>query len=216
MPSAPVVLSDSQIAAAAYSAGFRGESLKLAVAIALAESSGRPDVVNFLGCVGLWQIYQSVHVRNNPTWTTAWLKVPANNAAAAFKLSNGGRNWIPWEAYTKGMHKQFMARATKAAQSHSDGPTSDAGTPPLVGTPPPSSSSPVDTSVENTKFAPLFDRETWIRILLILLGIILVLNALVRLSGTPGVVKDIAKVGLDIVPVGKLTKIAKVAKVATK
>jgi len=107
-------LSAAQIAGVAKGAGFTGDGLTKAVAIALAESSGRTDVVNFLGCVGLWQIYQSVHVRAHPTWTTAWLKVPQNNAAAAYVLSSGGTNWRPWETYTNGMYLAHMGAARAA------------------------------------------------------------------------------------------------------
>lgn len=216
MPSAPanVTLTDAQIAQVAYAAGFRGDALVKAVAIGIAESGGRAGVVNFLGCTGIWQIYQSVHVRNNPTWTTAWLKVPGNNAIAAFKLSNGGRNWIPWEAYTNGAYRKYLARATAAANlATSTAPAPPVGggtTPPLIGGPvDPPSANPIDTSVENTKFAPLFDKETWLRILLIILGIILVLNAVVRMSDAPDIVKTAAKVGADFLPVGKVGKIAK-------
>ena len=86
-----------QIASYAYAAGFRGNALITATAVAMAESSGRTDVVNRLGCTGLWQIYVKVHIRNNPSWTTKAMKQPYNNAKAAYKLSSGGRNWRPWE-----------------------------------------------------------------------------------------------------------------------
>lgn len=44
-----------QIASYCYAAGFRGNALITASAIAMAESSGRTDVVNHLGCTGLFQ-----------------------------------------------------------------------------------------------------------------------------------------------------------------
>lgn len=108
-------LSDAQIAAVAAQAGFAGESLVIAIAIAKAESSGNAEVINFLGCVGLWQIYQSVHAPAHPTWTTPWLQVPANNAVAAFALSSGGTNWQPWETYTNGMYLAYLDEAAVAA-----------------------------------------------------------------------------------------------------
>lgn len=50
-------LSMTQIAAYAKGAGFSGNNLIIATAVAMAESSGSTTVVNRLGCVGLWQVY---------------------------------------------------------------------------------------------------------------------------------------------------------------
>lgn len=107
-------LNASQIAAYARAAGFSGQELTVAVAVALGESSGRTTVVNPIGCVGLWQINQPVHVQSHPTWSKEWLKNPANNARAAYTLSNGGRNWQPWEAYTNGDYKKHLSAAKRA------------------------------------------------------------------------------------------------------
>jgi hypothetical protein len=110
-----MALSPSQIAAVASGAGFSGDSLVISIAVALAESSGNPLVINYLGCVGLWQIYQSVHQPAHPTWTTRWLQNPANNATAAYALSSGGRNWQPWETFTNGMYLDHLGVAAAAA-----------------------------------------------------------------------------------------------------
>jgi hypothetical protein len=63
--------------------------------IAMAESSGETTVVNSIGCVGLWQINQPVHVKAHPTWTREWLKDPMHNAIAARALydANGLKPW---------------------------------------------------------------------------------------------------------------------------
>jgi hypothetical protein len=112
MPSAAgTVFTDEQIAAVAKAAGFSGQALVTAVAVAIAESSGRTQVVNYLGCVGLWQIYQKMH----PKWSTAQLKDPAINAQAAFSISNGGKNWGPWTTYPNASGR-YMARAGKAVE----------------------------------------------------------------------------------------------------
>jgi hypothetical protein len=76
-------------------------------AVAMAESSGRTDVVNSIGCVGLWQINQPVHVKSHPTWTVAWLKNPVNNAMAA-KVIFAQQGMDAWEAYTDGSYANFM------------------------------------------------------------------------------------------------------------
>lgn len=108
-------LSARQIGRAAYTAGFRGDSLVTAIAVAIGESSGRVEVVNSIGCVGLWQINQPVHVSAHPTWTRAWLQNAVNNARAAYSLSGGGRTWGPWVVYTNGSYRRFLAAARDGA-----------------------------------------------------------------------------------------------------
>lgn len=109
------MLSANQIASVAAGAGFSGDALVISIAVALAESSGNPLVINYLGCVGLWQVYQSVHAAEHPNWTTSWLQNPANNAAAAYVLSSGGANWRPWETFTNGMYVAHLSEAAAAA-----------------------------------------------------------------------------------------------------
>lgn len=54
--------------------------------VAMAESSGDASVVNSIGCVGLLQINQPVHVGSHPQWTVKWLKDPINNLKAGLVL----------------------------------------------------------------------------------------------------------------------------------
>lgn len=97
-------LSLNQMALIAATAGLPGDPW-LWAAVGMAESTGRTDVVNSIGCVGIWQINQPVHVKANPTWTVGWLKNPVNNALAAKKIYNSqGMN--AWEAYTNGAYKK--------------------------------------------------------------------------------------------------------------
>ena len=91
-------LSQAQISMIARSAGLPGDP-DIWAAVAMAESSGRTDVVNSIGCVGLWQINQPVHVRRHPQWTVAWLQNPVNNARAAKEIYRS-QGWAAWEAYT--------------------------------------------------------------------------------------------------------------------
>jgi len=113
----PTAMSAKQIAQTAYKAGWRGEDLVIATAVALAESSGRYWVVNSIGCVGLWQIYVKVHIKAHPTWTTAAMKDPDRNAAAARVLWKD-RGWQPWEVYTgpdgSGKDGPFLAQMGRA------------------------------------------------------------------------------------------------------
>lgn len=66
--------------------------------VAMAESSGNASDVNSIGCVGLLQINQPVHVGSHPKWTVSWLKDPMNNLAAGLVLYNAaGKKFDgPW------------------------------------------------------------------------------------------------------------------------
>lgn len=108
------VLTIQQVAQVVKQAGFPPNVQALATAVAMAESTGNSQVVNSIGCVGLFQIYVKVHIKANPEMTVANMKNPLLNAKAAYKLSNGGSNWRPWEAFTKGMHQKYMAAARQA------------------------------------------------------------------------------------------------------
>lgn len=117
-------LTQGQIEVYARAAGFP-DPAKMA-AIAMAESSGRTDVVNSIGCVGLWQINQPVHVKRHPTWTVAWLKDPAHNAQAA-KMIFDSQGLAAWEAYTgpdgkgdDGPWRQFDKGGSSSGSSSED------------------------------------------------------------------------------------------------
>lgn len=90
-------------------AGFTNPALM--GAIGMAESSGRTDVVNSIGCVGPWQVNQPVWVKSHPSWTVAYLKDPYNNAKAA-KVIFDAQGYGAWEAYTNGAYKQYYSGST--------------------------------------------------------------------------------------------------------
>jgi len=75
-----------------YDAGFRGHNIREAWAIAMRESNGIPSTISGQD-YGLYQF-------NMPSWsgTFDWNRIlnPEYNARAAFKLSKGGKSWIPW------------------------------------------------------------------------------------------------------------------------
>ena len=88
-------MSGGQVASLAKGAGFSGNALITALAIAKGESGWREGASNRNtdGSVdrGLWQI-NSVH-GGLSTFD------PAANARAAYKISGGGRNWSPWVVF---------------------------------------------------------------------------------------------------------------------
>ena len=106
-----------QLAQLAYNAGFRGEGLINAVAVAMAESSGNSAAYlqDAPGSVdrGLWQINSYWH----PSVTNAMAYNPAQNAAAAYQISNGGTNWNPWSTWQNGAAKANLPTATAAVTS---------------------------------------------------------------------------------------------------
>lgn len=108
----------------AYEAGFRGEGLILAVAIAGAESgfnrnaTGDLDLQNtkWGPSVGLWQIrtLKNDFLHLDPVRDINRLYDPLANARAAFKISNGGNDWKPWSTYLNNRYKGFEQVAREA------------------------------------------------------------------------------------------------------
>lgn len=114
LPCNPEKYSAECIAQVAAEAGFNKseDMLTTAVAIAIAESSGRTKIVNSIGCcVGLWQINYKVH-----GVTKTAMQDPAQNAAMAYKVSNQGTKWTPWTVYNLGRHQIYMIQARAAAK----------------------------------------------------------------------------------------------------
>ncbi len=100
-----MVLSPARIATLARNAGFSGNDLTIAVAIALAESGGKVNSYNAelaagtpagLGSYGLWQIYRNAH----PELNGLDLYDPQLNANAAYAVyKQAGFSFHPWSTY---------------------------------------------------------------------------------------------------------------------
>lgn len=79
-----------------YSAGFRGQSLRVGWSIVMRESRGQnviPGNSNWNGSdFGPWQINWPTHQQ----YSQAELSNPVINSRIAFKMSHGGKNWSPW------------------------------------------------------------------------------------------------------------------------
>lgn len=120
-------LTAQQIAQYAYGAGFRGDQLQTAVAVALAESHGDPGIHGDVNLetgkwgpsVGLWQIRSL-----NPGHGTAAEQRlrnaaanadPATNARNAYTISKHGRDFSPWSTYTDGSYRRYLSQAGTAA-----------------------------------------------------------------------------------------------------
>lgn len=98
-------------------AGFRGGGLKMAYAIAMAESAGNAKAhngnsgtgdnsyglfqINMLGSMGPARRKQYGLSSNEDLFD------PLTNAKIAFKMSNGGKNWTPWSTYNRGDYMKY-------------------------------------------------------------------------------------------------------------
>ena len=93
-----------------------GTNCAIAVAVALAESSGRTDATNFNHDShhsedrGLWQINSYWH----PEVSSSCAFDASCNARSAKTIAHGGSNWTPWATYNGGNYKKHLATATAA------------------------------------------------------------------------------------------------------
>jgi len=101
-------------------AGYKGPLDVLMGAVAMAESSGQSSVSRSdTEVYGLWQIQFPTHraaLAKIGITSAEQLKDPLTNAKAA-KMVYDSQGITAWEAFTKGMHKQFLPEAQKAASS---------------------------------------------------------------------------------------------------
>lgn len=117
-------LSADQIATYASNAGFSGDDLSTAVAIALAESGGKTSVKGDLSLapdngpsIGLWQI--NIGSKAHPEYAGLDLTDPQNNANAAFSIySVSGFN--AWTTYNSGAYAEFLGTTDAATGNTSD------------------------------------------------------------------------------------------------
>lgn len=108
-------LSTAEIAGYAQAAGFQGNDLAIAVAIAMAESGGNPKITNHNtnGSMdfGLWQI-NTVHpeLLQSGSWSN-----PADNARMAYTLYHNRRGFKDWAAFNNGSYLAFLGKASVTA-----------------------------------------------------------------------------------------------------
>ena len=91
-------LSLDQLKGLAAQAGFTGDDINIAAAVAMAESGGDPNAYNTEGSYGLWQVYLPAHPQyaNDPNA----LYTPSFNAQAAYSIWRAaGNSFNPWSTY---------------------------------------------------------------------------------------------------------------------
>jgi hypothetical protein len=119
-------LSDREISNGLMAAGFKGEGLKVGIAVVLAESGGKTNArcYNYRShCVkswipgvssvdrGGWQINDVSH----PSVSTSCADDFLCASRYAYKLSAHGTNYRQWYGYTGGNYRKFLKRASAVA-----------------------------------------------------------------------------------------------------
>ena len=105
------------VAQAAHDAGFTGNDLVIAIAVAKAESGWQPSAISPRNAdgtkdCGLWQI-NSIH---RDLLRKSSCSDPKANARMARQIwQNAHGSWSPWVTYQHHKHAQFMAEARSLA-----------------------------------------------------------------------------------------------------
>lgn len=200
-------LNAQQIAGYAQAAGFPREELETATAVALAESGGETTATNknTNGSIdyGLWQI-NTVH---GSLLTQGDKFNPLDNAKMALTVWRGaGNKWTPWTVYKTGSYLAQKGAATLGA-ANPQPPAEAAGATPAaadtgaVATGTATASSPFDAlGPIGTAISSITDTITrltsgglWLRIGAFIVGSLLIVFSLLRLSGADKMVMGAAK-----------------------
>lgn len=97
----------SELLGFARQAGFQGDQASTIAAIALAESGGNPNAINWNdpgGSYGLTQINGAAHGPG----AAATLGNPLEAFSQAFHISGGGSNFTPWSTFNSGAYLPFL------------------------------------------------------------------------------------------------------------
>lgn len=187
------ILTDSQIAGYAKGAGFPPGEIATAVAVALAESSGRTDATNRNSNgsrdYGLWQI-NSVH---SALLASGDKFNPADNARMAYQVWKSS-GWRAWSTYKSGRYRAYLPRGTTASGAAAiggGGGTTDLGASfPSLGNP----------------FESVLSGGLWARLGVFILGGLLFLIGFIRMSGIGSAALKTAK-GVVAVRTGGLVRL---------
>ena len=92
-------------------AGFKGKGLRIAWAIAMRESGGRANAISSTGDYGVFQFNRAAW-SDAPWWNTKKLLTRDYNIMVAYRVSQHGKTWYPWDIDGQGRHKaRYTSRA---------------------------------------------------------------------------------------------------------
>lgn len=186
-------LSIEQVARVALNSGWSGEAAAIATAIAMAESGGRTDARGdttittgtWGPSIGLWQIRSLNAQRGSGGQRDELANTDPNvNGRHAFQISNSGSNWRPWSVYSSGAYRAHLGRARIAVGA----PAADV----------PGGGADASAGGASGGVNLLTDPGTWSRVGLFLLGGVLALVALYRMTGVGDVVIKSAKTAVKM------------------
>jgi hypothetical protein len=201
-------LTAQQIAGAAKAAGFPDNELATATAVALAESGGETTATNrnTNGSVdyGLWQI-NTVH---GSLLSQGDKFNPTDNAKMAYTVWNGaGRKWSPWSAYNNQRYRTFLPTASLAAAA----PTATPASASIPNVSPGGAAMAAGDAVVGAAggtadilslLSGLTSGGLWTRLGAFLLGGILVLFSLWKLTGAGDIIVQTGKVAAKVASKG--------------
>lgn len=121
------VLTAEQVARLAFDAGFRGENLVIAVAVAKGESGFRSDALGdqslrdqtWSNSVGLFQV-RCLHAERGTGGVRDEVANldPAHNARSAWEISGrGAHNFRPWSVFTNNAYRTHLESVRPACRS---------------------------------------------------------------------------------------------------
>ena len=85
-------------------AGFKGRGLRIAWAIAMRESGGRANAISSTGDYGVFQFNRAAWGKQ-PWWNTTKMLNRDYNIMIAYRISQKGKTFYPWDIDGKGNHK---------------------------------------------------------------------------------------------------------------
>lgn len=139
---------------------IRGEKLHVIMtATCFAESGGRVEVVNSIGCAGLWQINAPVHRKYDRRRLT---RDPLYNCRAALEIYRA-QGLGAWEAYTNGSWRRFLSQARRGVAQAAKVVGTPASSPAGAATKPAVTYGPKQSAVTRAGIARalLVDQESW-------------------------------------------------------
>ena len=84
--------------------GFKGKGLRIAWAVAMRESGGRANAISSTGDYGVFQFNRAAW-GDQPWWNTNKMLTRDYNIMIAYKISQKGKTFYPWDIDGRGNHK---------------------------------------------------------------------------------------------------------------